>query len=33
VAHTDEEHVAIDELRAAVALYERLATYLLRTLH
>jgi acetylornithine deacetylase len=33
VAHTDEEHVAVDELRAAVELYERLATHLLRTLH
>ncbi len=29
VAHTDEEHVAIDELRAAVDLYEHLATRLL----
>ena len=29
VAHTDEEHVAIDELRAAVDLYQRLATRLL----
>jgi acetylornithine deacetylase len=33
VAHTNEEHVAVDELRAAVELYERLATHLLRTLH
>jgi len=33
VAHTDEEHVAVDEMRAAVGLYERLATDLLRTLH
>lgn len=31
VAHTDEEHVASDELRAAVGLYERLAAQLLRT--
>ena len=30
VAHTDEEHVAIDELRAAVDLYEELAMRLLR---
>ena len=29
VAHTDEEHLAIDELFAAVDLYERLATRLL----
>jgi len=29
VAHTDEEHVAIDELHAAVELYERLARHLL----
>jgi len=29
VAHTDEEHVAIDELRAAVELYEKLAGRLL----
>jgi len=29
VAHTDEEHVAVDELRAAVELYETLATRLL----
>ena len=29
VAHTDEEHVAIDELRAAVGLYEHLASRLL----
>jgi acetylornithine deacetylase len=29
VAHTDEEHVAVDELRAAVGLYEKLATRLL----
>lgn len=29
VAHTDEEHVTIDELRAAVELYERLARHLL----
>lgn len=29
VAHTDEEHVAIDELHAAVGLYENLATRLL----
>jgi acetylornithine deacetylase len=29
VAHTDDEHVAIDELRAAVGLYEQLATCLL----
>lgn len=29
VAHTDEEHLAIDELRAAVALYENLAKRLL----
>jgi acetylornithine deacetylase len=29
VAHTDEEHLAIDELFAAVDLYERLATHLL----
>jgi acetylornithine deacetylase len=31
VAHTDEEHVAIDELHAAVDLYAKLATQLLRT--
>jgi acetylornithine deacetylase len=31
VAHTDEEHVAIDELRAAVELYEKLAARLLDT--
>ena len=31
VAHTDEEHVAIDELRAAVSLYETLAARLLRS--
>jgi len=30
VAHTDEEHVASDELRAAVGLYEKLAVSLLR---
>jgi acetylornithine deacetylase len=30
VAHTDEEHVAIDELKAAVGLYEELALRLLR---
>ncbi len=30
VAHTDEEHVAIDELHAAVGLYEELATRLLQ---
>ena len=30
VAHTDEEHVATDELRAAVELYERLVPQLLR---
>jgi len=29
VAHTDEEHVAIDELHAAVGLYEQLVTRLL----
>jgi acetylornithine deacetylase len=29
VAHTDEEHVAVDELRAAVGLYEKLAASLL----
>jgi len=29
VAHTDEEHVAIDELHAAVGLYEKLAARLL----
>jgi len=29
VAHSDEEHVAIDELLAAVDLYENLATRLL----
>ena len=29
VAHTDDEHVAIDELRAAVGLYEKLAARLL----
>jgi acetylornithine deacetylase len=29
VAHTDEEHVAVDELRHAVDLYERLAVQLL----
>lgn len=29
VAHTDEEHVAVDELRAAVELYEKLAVRLL----
>ncbi|MBI3049830.1 MAG: M20/M25/M40 family metallo-hydrolase [Acidobacteria bacterium] len=29
VAHTDEEHVAVDELRAAVGLYEKLAARLL----
>ena len=29
VAHTDEEHVAIDELHAAVGLYEKLAACLL----
>lgn len=29
VAHTDEEHVALDELRAAVDLYEKLARQLL----
>ncbi len=29
VAHTDEEHLAIDELHAAVELYERLAEQLL----
>ena len=29
VAHTDDEHVAIDELRAAVELYEKLAARLL----
>jgi acetylornithine deacetylase len=29
VAHTDEEHVAIDELRQAVGLYAALATRLL----
>jgi acetylornithine deacetylase len=33
VAHTDEEHVAVDELTAAVGVYERLAGRLLRTLH
>ena len=27
VAHTDEEHVAIDELHAAVELYEKLAAH------
>ena len=31
VAHTDEEHLAIDELHAAVGLYEQLATRLLST--
>jgi acetylornithine deacetylase len=30
VAHTDDEHLAIDELMAAVSLYERLARHLLR---
>ena len=30
VAHTDEEHIAIDELKAAVGLYEELALRLLR---
>ena len=30
VAHTDEEHVAIDELQAAVGLYERLVLELLQ---
>ena len=30
VAHTDEEHVAIDELKAAVGLYEELALWLLQ---
>jgi acetylornithine deacetylase len=30
VAHTDEEHVAIDELKAAVGLYDELALRLLR---
>jgi len=29
VAHTDEEHVAVDELHAAVGLYEQLAVRLL----
>ncbi|OFW00855.1 MAG: hypothetical protein A3I61_12635 [Acidobacteria bacterium RIFCSPLOWO2_02_FULL_68_18] len=29
VAHTDEEHVVVDELRAAVGVYERLALLLL----
>ena len=29
VAHTDDEHVAVDELRAAVGLYEKLAARLL----
>jgi hypothetical protein len=29
LAQTDEEHVAVDELRAAVELYETLATRLL----
>jgi acetylornithine deacetylase len=31
VAHTDEEHVAIDELHAAAGLYEKLAVHLLQT--
>jgi acetylornithine deacetylase len=31
VAHTDEEHVAIDELHAAIGLYEELAARLLQT--
>jgi acetylornithine deacetylase/succinyl-diaminopimelate desuccinylase-like protein len=29
VAHTDDEHLAIDELHAAVELYQRLARRLL----
>jgi acetylornithine deacetylase len=29
VAHTDEEHLAIDELQAAIGLYESLARRLL----
>jgi acetylornithine deacetylase len=29
VAHTDHEHISVDELQAAVALYESLATRLL----
>ena len=32
VAHTDDEHVSIDELRHAVALYERIARELLSSL-
>jgi len=31
VAHTDDEHVGVDDLRQAVALYERVATELLRS--
>ena len=31
VAHTDEEHLAIDEMMAAVTLYEALARQLLVT--
>ena len=33
VAHTDEEHIAVDELNAAVDLYESLLKRLLATLH
>jgi acetylornithine deacetylase len=33
VAHTDEEHMAVDELHAAVDLYESLLKRLLATLH
>jgi acetylornithine deacetylase len=33
VAHTDEEHIAVDELHAAVDLYESLLKRLLATLH
>jgi acetylornithine deacetylase len=33
VAHTDEEHIAIDELHHAVEIYELLATRLLNTLN
>jgi len=29
VAHTDHEHISVDELQAAVALYESLGTRLL----
>jgi acetylornithine deacetylase len=33
VAHTDEEHISVDELRAAVDLYQALARRLLALLH